>query len=53
MVFCRFSIARIKGGQTNLTVNQINMAKAIAWEKSVKLIFMAASDYDPVTGIAT
>src|SRR4051812_4810400 len=40
IVFWRSSIARRSGGQTNLTVNQMNAAKTIACAKSVKLMFM-------------
>ena len=39
MVFCRVSMALRKGGQTNLTVNQMKMAKATAWEIRVRLMF--------------
>ena len=40
--FCLFSIAFNKGGQTNLTVNQIKMANVIACAINVKLIFIYA-----------
>src|SRR5437867_3516070 len=41
--FWRFSIARIRGGQMNLAVNQMNTPKATACISSVRLMFINCS----------
>ena len=38
--FCRVSIARISGGQTNFAVNQMKRPKPTACISSVRLMFM-------------